>query len=251
MTVFQLAKQIRRKNEPWQKAIQRARLRYHQNKVGGRPSTWDEIRAAARVAKENALGAAAAARGAAGEAVSTAVERGKGRFDDAGGFDAMKAAATSMVGEAAAKVDSLRATGSAIISHSKLDAVAEFAETAAGRGELIGMAVEKLDEKFNECHHVEDDLQNQITWILEWLISLQTNTATGGLVDPATYNTAMGVSPTARLVELYKRIQEGFTTPVAAVYTEHRGNAQADDVLGVNRPGGSSRSSTELAHTPF
>tara|TARA_B000000441_G_C21607662_1_gene269719 strand:+ start:158 stop:379 length:222 start_codon:yes stop_codon:yes gene_type:complete len=38
MTIFALAKKIRRKNEPWQKAIQRARIQHNRNKQkGGKP----------------------------------------------------------------------------------------------------------------------------------------------------------------------------------------------------------------------
>jgi hypothetical protein len=59
MTVFQLAKQIRRKNEPWQKAIQRAKIRYNKNKMTGGTLTPEEhranieakVRAAAREAR--------------------------------------------------------------------------------------------------------------------------------------------------------------------------------------------------------
>jgi hypothetical protein len=51
MTVFQLAKQIRRKNEPWQKAIQRAKIRYNKNKMTGGELTLEERKAEiARVA---------------------------------------------------------------------------------------------------------------------------------------------------------------------------------------------------------
>ena len=51
MTVFQLAKQIRRKNEPWQKAIQRAKIRYNKNKMTGGALTLEERKAEiARVA---------------------------------------------------------------------------------------------------------------------------------------------------------------------------------------------------------
>lgn len=36
MTVFKLAKAIRRTNEPWQKAIQRAKIQYNNKMTGGR-----------------------------------------------------------------------------------------------------------------------------------------------------------------------------------------------------------------------
>ena len=47
MTIFALAKKIRRKNEPWQKAIQRARVQHNRNKQkGGTPTFMSTARKA-------------------------------------------------------------------------------------------------------------------------------------------------------------------------------------------------------------
>jgi len=235
MTVFQLAKQIRRKNEPWQKAIQRARLRYHQNKMtGGQPTLADRARRT-QIA-ERAMGAArGAAREVARAAGEVAVPIASAAMAGMGAATAAAAAAAAAAtAAAAARAREVQATLSPLAAAALTAAGSQQAdrvEQLSGEGrdqyqlETLGLGrdpgddrltqiIELVDAKLKECHHVEDDLRLQIEWIMDWIIN-QTASNFGGNSPMPEGN---GIpSSVIHFAELYGKIKKGYTTPAAAV----------------------------------